>query len=35
MLAGFVFWQLRAPYPLMNMRLYSYRSSRPAPSWRS
>jgi predicted MFS family arabinose efflux permease len=22
---GFVFWQLRAPYPLMNMRLYSYR----------
>jgi len=25
MLAGFVFWQLRAPYPLMNMRLYSYR----------
>ena len=25
MLAGFVAWQLRAPDPLMNMRLYSYR----------
>jgi predicted MFS family arabinose efflux permease len=25
MLAGFVFWQLRAPHPLMDMRLYSYR----------
>jgi len=24
-LAGFVVWQLRAPHPLMNMRLYSYR----------
>ncbi len=25
MLAGFVAWQLRAPDPLMNLRLYSYR----------
>ncbi|MFJ4289500.1 DHA2 family efflux MFS transporter permease subunit [Cupriavidus sp. NPDC089707] len=25
MLAAFVLWQLRAPHPLMNMRLYSYR----------
>ncbi|MBB3006495.1 DHA2 family efflux MFS transporter permease subunit [Cupriavidus alkaliphilus] len=25
MLAAFVMWQLRAAYPLMNMRLYSYR----------
>jgi len=25
MLASFVFWQLRAPHPLMDMRLYSYR----------
>ncbi len=25
MLLAFVWWQLRAPHPLMNMRLYSYR----------